>query len=170
MTHQYTTVKIAVERADGGVSILSFMTVGRGNALPKGAEWLDQSAGSWSRVPTDASVADEVVRAVPDFVAWHRILDDEVPQDRTFRDALVVKDGSLTHSIDKARDLTRNMLRHRRAAAMPELDGQWMRATGQGKKAEANKIEAERQKWRDAPANPLIDAAATVETLRTVLG
>lgn len=169
MERTFNTVKIAVERADGGVSILSFVTVGRGNALPDGAQWIDEARGQWSREPTDASVASEVARAVPDGVAWHRILDDEVPVDRTFRDALVVKGGALTHDIEKARGLTRNMLRHQRAAAMPELDAKWMRATGQGKKAEADKIETQRQAWRDAPANPQIDAASTTEELSAIV-
>jgi hypothetical protein len=51
---------------------------------------------------------------------------------------------------------------------MVELDGQWTRATGQGKKAEQDAVEAERQKWRDAPADPRIDVAQTVEELKQI--
>jgi hypothetical protein len=51
---------------------------------------------------------------------------------------------------------------------MVELDGQWTRATGQGKQAEADAVEAERQKWRDAPADPRIEAAQSVEELKQV--
>lgn len=165
----HATVKIAVERADGGVSILSFVIVGRGNTLPDGAEWIDKTIGQWSRKPTEEAISAEIARAVPDGVAWHRVLDEEVPDDRTFRDALVIKGGALTHDIDKARDIVRQVIRHQRAAAMPELDAKWMRATGQGDKAAAKKIEAERQRWRDAPADPRIDAAATVQELAELL-
>jgi len=165
MITNYVAVKIAVTRADGGVSIMSFLTVGRGNLLPSGAQWLDKGVGSWSRQPTDSAVAGEVARSVPDFTAWHRLTDDEVPADRTFRDALTISAGKLECSIAKARDITRDNLRHQRAAALPELDGKWMRATGQGKKAEADTIEAQRQKWRDAPADPRIDAAANLDDL-----
>lgn len=169
MIPNYAAVKIAITRPDGGVSIMSFLTVGRGNSLPNGADWLDKAIGSWSRPPTDAVVAEEVARAIPDAVAWQRILDSEVPKDRTFRDALVVKGGALTHDMETARELARDMLRHQRAAVMPELDGEWMRAIGQDKKAEADKIEADRQVWRDAPADPKIDAAQTTGELALII-
>ena len=167
MIPNYAAVKIAIERPDGGVSIMSFMTVGRGNILPSGAVWLNQDAGSWSREPTDSAVAGEVAKSVPDFLSWHRLTDDEVPTDRTFRDALTISAGKFECNIAKAREITRDNLRHQRAAAMPDLDAKWMRATGQGKKADA--IEAQRQQWRDAPADPLIDAASTTEELARIV-
>lgn len=164
-----TCVKIAVERTDGGVSILSFMTVGRGNVLPSGAQWIDLGNGTWSRNPSDEAVAEEVARAVPDAMAWHRILDDDVPTDRTFRDALVVKNGALTHDIPKAREIVRMDIRHARAAAFSALDAEWMKALGQGDTKTAEAIEAQRQVLRDAPADPRIDAATTLDELKTIV-
>jgi hypothetical protein len=168
MIPKYETCKIAIVRPDGGVSIMSFMIVGRGNTLPDGAVWLDEKVGSWARQPTESVVAAEVRRAVPDYVAWYRVSDDDIPADRTFRDALHHNGKALVHDIEKARGIKRDHLRHERASALPLLDNEWMKATGQGDRKAAAEVEAKRQKWRDAPADPRIETAQTVEELKSI--
>jgi hypothetical protein len=170
MIPNYEAIKIAIVRPDGGVSIMAFLTIGRGNILPEGAVWLDEKTGSWARSPTESTVAGEVRRAMPDFVAWYRVADDDIPTDRTFRDALHHNGKALVHDIEKARSIKRDHLRHERASALPLLDNEWMKATGQGDKKSADLVEAKRQKWRDAPADPRIDAAKTGEELKAVTG
>lgn len=160
------TIPIAIERADGGVSIMSLVVTGRGSILPEGAQWLDQKTGTWARVATPAIIGAEVVRAVPDAVSWKMIDESILPKDRTFRNALK---HDMTYDLDKARQVLRNEIRHARAKKFADLDAKWMRAQGQGKKAEADAIEVERQKLRDAPADPRIEAATSVEELRTLM-
>jgi hypothetical protein len=60
------------------------------------------------------------------------------------------------------------MIRKERKVTLRDLDAKWMRATGQKDNAAADAIEAERQKWRDAPADPRIDAAQSVEELKQI--
>jgi hypothetical protein len=60
--------------------------------------------------------------------------------------------------------------RYARIPLLEELDRKWMRASGQGKKDEAEKIEVERQKLRDLPATitPELEKAKTPEEVRGV--
>jgi hypothetical protein len=170
MIPNYEAVKIAISRQDGGVSIMAFLTIGRGNILPAGAMWVDQELGSWMRDSSDSIISSEVRKSVPDFLTWHRVTDEQIPADRTYRDALHHDGKALVHDMAKARILKRDHLRHERASVMPELDVKWMRAQGQGKKPEADAIEAKRQAWRDAPADPRIDSAKTIEALKAITG
>lgn len=160
---------IAMRRNDGGVSFMALLTVGRGNVLPLGAQWLED--GWWVRPPTEQVIESEIAKATePGTILGWRVLEDgEVPTDRTYRNAWV-DTGKIEHDMVKAREIHRQHIRAHRASALKELDGQWMRAQGQGKKAEADAIEAERQKWRDAPADPRIEAATTVEELKAIAG
>ena len=96
---------------------------------------------------------------------WRILRDGDVPADRTYRDALIDTGEAIVHDMGRARAVHRGRIRARRAEAMRELDAKWMRATGQGKVAEADAIEALRQQWRDAPADPRIDAAETTSEL-----
>lgn len=162
------STKVAIVRSDGGVSILSFITEGRGSILPKGAGWLDEKLGLWERFPTDENIAAEVRRTGLDVVSWSRVNGSDIPEDRSFRNALELQGGKFSHSISKARELKRQELRHERAAKFPELDARWMRALGQGNKAEAEKVEQERQKLRDSPANPLINEATSIQDLKKI--
>lgn len=157
--------KIAITRGDGGVSIMAFVVEGRGGILPEGAVWF--SDGVWVREPSDKNIESEVRKVVPAFESWRRISDDEVPADRTFRDALV-DNGTLEHDIEKAREIHRDALRHERAKVFPDLDVAWMRAfaSGDGKAAQA--IEDQRQALRDVTADQRIDAAVSVEELKAI--
>jgi hypothetical protein len=162
------SIPIVIARHDGSAAVMAFLTMGRGGVLPDGAAWVDEAAGVWARPARESLIADEVKRAVPDYIAWHRVVPDDIPTDRTYRDAWHHDGKTITHDMPKAREIHRNALRHERASAFIDLDGKWQRATGQGKKAEADAIEAQRQRWRDAPADPRIDAAQTVEDLKVI--
>ena len=108
-----------------------------------------------------------------DMVRWAVIRYSDIPDDRydegeTYRDGLEHDGTKLAHNIGKCREIKRKHLRIARESKFLELDGKWMRAQGQGKKADADAVEAERQKWRDAPADPRIEAAQTVEELKQI--
>lgn len=163
-------VLVAVTRADGGVSLMRFMVLARGGVLPDGASWVDQGIGAWARDPTAANIEREVRKQWgAEAVSWRIVDNDEVPTDREFRNAVRDDGKKLHHDIAHAKNIVRDRIRETRSRAMVELDAQWMRANGQGKKADADKIEAQRQKWRDAPADPRIDAAQTVDDLKSLL-
>jgi hypothetical protein len=161
---QLEQIHVALKRADGGVSIMAFLTVGRGNVLPRGAQWLGD--GWWSRPPTTENI-DHEVRQHTGIVSWRHITAADVPADRSYRDAWT-DNGTITHDMPIARGIHRERVRRRRREAFEQLDAEWMRAIGQNRRAEADAIEAQRQLWRDAPANPLIDTAQTVEDLKAV--
>lgn len=165
-------VTIAVRRTNGTVSLMAFLIVGRGHILPFGAQWISERAGWWTRpanpenVARDLAVVCELERV--GYVDWRVIKKGEVPEDRTYRDAWEDDGKAVTINIEKAKEIQRNRIRGERIAALQELDGEWMKAFGQGDTAEAARIEAERQQWRDAPADPSIEAAQTVEELQLI--
>lgn len=136
-----------------------------------------QSDGSlWIVVPvedakkqneTDEEFVSRVAKeaGITDFSVMY---DDEFPKDRTFRDAWKLNAGVVDHDMAKARVIHRDRIRSQRVTAFVSLDGQWMAATARNDAVEARRIEAQRQTLRDAPADPRIDAAATVEDLKKV--
>lgn len=165
------TVKIAITQANDELAIMSFVTIGRGDMLPAGAEWVDKAAGQWMREPNAANINMEIARAA--FLShpvkgWRIIAERDIPEDRTYRNALRDKGDKLDYDMPTARQLHRDMLRNARAIQFLKLDGEWMRAIGQGKTAEAESIEMERQKLRELPNDPKIDTVATVDELQTL--
>lgn len=170
MKHTPEGVLVAVTRTDGGLSLMRILMIARGNLLPYGAAWIDEKAGIWGRDPSAAVVEHEVSKQFgAEAASWRMVEDDEVPAEREFRNAVRDDGKKLKHDIAHAKTIVRDRIREKRERELAVLDGQWMRATGQGKKADADKIEAQRQKWRDAPADPRIDAAQTVDDLKSLL-
>lgn len=159
---------------------MSFVTQGCGNQLPFGAKWLNQARGLWERPCDGSTLADEVIRAFPGVdaetgalrprVVMFRVLpDDYRPVEPEFRGARVdTGAGHLQIDMEKARECWRNKLRQDRRALLVELDALHTRAVGQGNAAEAKRIEAQRQRLRDMPADPRISAAKTLDELRGV--
>jgi len=163
------TVKIAIRRSDGGVSIMSFITRGRGDVLPSGATWEDQGRGLWRREPTDANVSQEITR-VPllDAVGYRRITDADILPDRTFRDAWIDDGEKLLHDIAKAREIHRQRLRVARAPVLADLDVAYQRADEKGDKPGKARVVALKQELRDITAHPGIEAAQTTDELKAI--
>lgn len=162
-------IRVAISRDDGSVAIMSFLIRGRGSALPKTASWTD-TPGEWIRGPTHENIFGEISRTYwegPQPTGYRIIDEAEIPADRTFRNALVDRDGSLTHDMPKARDIHLARLRRHRANVLPQLDADWMRAADKATKAS---VEAKRQAWRAMPDTviPLMAAASTPEELKRV--
>lgn len=155
---------VAITFADGSLGVMQFVV----------QEYLPSGIVRWERLPTKNNVDAEIARGAWDahllpIKGWRLIDPGDVPTDRTYRGAWSDDGNAIVHDMTRAREVHRDRLRRARAAALAELDGKWMRATGQGKTKEAAAIEAERQKLRDAPADPRIDAAETIKDL-TALG
>jgi len=165
------SVLIAMTMPDDSVQIMNFAVVARGDVLPSGAQWLKEP-GWWLRDPLPATIEEEISKVFPAGdrpVRWRRIEPAEIKeQDRVFRGAWKDTGSSIEPDLVVARILKADMIRKERKAALAELDNEWMRAVGQKDKAEEDRIEAERQKWRDAPADPRIEAAQTVEELKQI--
>jgi hypothetical protein len=89
-----------------------------------------------------------------------------IPKNDPFRDAWTFKGGKIGHDMAKAREIHRATIRRHRAELMAVLDIQFMRAVEEG--ADTKAIVAEKKRLRDAPADPRIEAAKTVDELRTV--
>lgn len=92
----------------------------------------------------------------------------KIPQDRTFRDAWALAGNAIVHDMTKARSIKRDQLRALRAPILAELDTAYQRADETKDEAAKTKIAADKQKLRDATANPDIDDAATVDDLRAI--
>ena len=165
---RYDAIPLSVTLEDGTQVIHYFMVTGRGSLLPPGAYW--SGAHQWKRDPIDAVIVENLNAAFQDrpFVSWRRLSEGDIPQDRTFRNAWVDDGKYIVHDMGKAKQLKREHLRHERAAVFPALDAQWSRAFGQGKADEAAAVERRRQALRDMPADPRIDAAATVDDLNAI--
>lgn len=166
---------IAITREDGGTSVMGFITLGRFSNLPRDpdpAEWADERGGWVRRQATDANIFAEISRVfsgpVPQPVKWRRVKKEDIPQDRTFRNALTDDGTRLHHPIEKCRPLHLEKLRRLRQPMLDQLDRDWMKATGQGDTAKAAEIEKERQRLRDVTKDPRIEAALTPDDLKKI--
>ena len=124
--------------------------------------------------PTDDGVAiiipaaecgltiEEVAKKdVPAGVAYKIVNDDEVPSDRTFRNALKY---DLTVDMTKAQGITKERLRAERAPLLTALDVQYQRATEDGR--DTTIIISEKQRLRDV--TKLADTATTLDELKAL--
>lgn len=157
---------------DGTITIYSFMKRAMSPTLPFGAAWTDME-GVWERAVTDANVFAEISKAFPGVdtvgkpkpqpISYKVTTWDTIPTDRTYRNALQYNGALLYHDLEKAKDIHRDHIRKMRNLEMDQLDKDWMKATGQGNKKEADDVEAKRQEMRDAPALDLSSATTTEE-------
>lgn len=79
----------------------------------------------------------------------HFIEDEEIPSDRTFRNAWVLEDGVITHDIDKAIDIKKDQLRALRKPKLEALDIEAMKALESEDSEKFNEIKVKKQKLRD---------------------
>ena len=163
---------IAIEPQDGPLAVMHYITQGRGDILPNGAEWIDEKQGWWRRPVTDALVFEQIVRAYngngkPAPKRYVILAEDaELPTDRDYRNAWALDGDKIVIDLAKAKDLHRAKLREARAPIMAQLDVDFMRALEQGK--DTAMITAQKQSLRDATKAEAIDAAQTIEELKAV--
>lgn len=158
------TVLIALTFADDTVGIMAFVTTEYHGGVPQ-----------WSRPASRVQVEKEIAKASASFdpekrpvKAWRFVARQDVPRDRTYRNALRDDGKTLTHDMAHAREIHRNHLREARAPKLAALDVEYQRADEQNDKTEKTRIAAAKQALRDLPALPAIDAAQTVDDLKTV--
>jgi len=182
-------IHVAVTVSDGEVYRLAIQTELRAPSRPKGDGWtFDEKRAIWTNPVGDAYVEYFIARNERQWgrrkdsrtgeqsggvavMSWRRLTLAEWSQfdaDRPYRNALRDVEGKIEYDIEAARECHRNVLRLGRAVRLPELDILWMRAIASGDAERAKELEAERQKWRDAPIDPRIDAAQSVEELKKI--
>ena len=112
--------------------------------------------------PTGELSIEEVAKKdVPSGVPFRIANDDEVPSDRTFRNAL---NYDLTVDMTKAQGITKDRLRQERAPLLTALDVQYQRASETS--ADTSSIVIEKQRLRDI--TKLADTATTLEELKSL--
>ena len=70
--------------------------------------------------------------------------------------------------IEKAAEVQRNRIRDARGPLLAKLDQEFMRALEAGDNAAIERVKAEKQRLRDAPTDPRIATAKTVDELKCI--
>ncbi len=167
--------RVAITLSDGQLALMSFCTRGRGSVLPEGAQWAEGAPGMWVREPSNENLFSEICRTFCDpkypQAVKYRVLgtDEQVPRDRTYRNALRDTGAELVHDMPRARALHLERVRRKRAVDLAALDIEYMRHVGINPKRAAE-VETQRQALRDLPTTlaPALEAASTVEQLKGV--
>lgn len=142
--------------ADGGVSIVI--------AAPKAD--LERSIGSLTE---DGYVEFVRNKSIPaDALDIVMLPDDWKPpdSDRTFRNAWKQADGVFAVDMPAAREIWRNHIRILRLPMLNRLDVEYFQASERKDELDMQRIAADKQALRDAPADPIIEAAQTPDELR----
>jgi len=103
-----------------------------------------------------------------DVESWRVVEYEDIPKDRTYRDALADDGTRLYHDMPKAREIHREHLRSFRGKALADLDVEYQRADEKADKKEKARVVALKQELRDITAHPGIEAAQTTDELRAV--
>jgi hypothetical protein len=152
-------LRFAYTRPDGGTSIVHALPREQiERALP--APFADDAA--YVRHVLEVSIpadATDVVR-LPD--------DHELPKRCEYRDAWKLSGGRVVFDMPKARNIHRNRIRAARAPVLTALDAEYQVADEASDAAAKASVAARKQELRDAPADPAIDSARTVDDLRKV--
>ena len=109
----------------------------------------------------ELSIEEVAAKDVPAGVPFRIVNDDEVPSDRTFRNAL---NYDLTVDMTKAQGITKERLRAERAPLLTALDVQYQRAQEDGR--DTTIIISEKQRLRDV--TKLADTATTLDELKAL--
>lgn len=175
MNFKHESVKIAITPAEPGapVAIMHYLTLGRGDILPRGAQWFAKDAGIWARPATDDLVREQIERAYlgngrPMPLSWAVLPEGAaLPDDRTYRNAWVHHPvRGVEHDMAKARELHRNRLREARAPALAALDAEYLKADETADKKKKDDAAAKKQALRDVTAHPSIEAAQDIAALK----
>lgn len=103
-------------------------------------------------------------------VKAHRVIKrEEIPEDRTFRAAWRATAKQINVNMNAAREIQRNHIRKLRDGMFPALDAAYLRADELGDAEQKRAIAAEKQRLRDLPADPRIEAATTPDELKAIV-
>jgi hypothetical protein len=176
MTDVQRREMIAVSMPDGSLAIYQFFThleVHRMSPAAAAATGfkLSKSKRTWQREATDDAINSELAR-VPGLTpneGWVRIAPEDVPQDRTFRNAWTATGSKVSIDMPKARDIHRDRLRALRLPKLLALDVEYQRADETDDKELKAEVVRQKRALRDVTADPAIEAATTPEELAAVI-
>ena len=95
-----------------------------------------------------------------------RVIDaDEIPSDRSFRNAWRLQGKLIKHDMSKAREIHRDKIRAARTPLLIELDIE-MQKELEKQEPQVDNIVNKKQALRDATINPAIEKARTIEQLK----
>lgn len=103
-----------------------------------------------------AKIEDQIKRPFDSYV---EISENDIPDDRVFRDSWVLDGGNISHDMDKARDIQMNRIREKRDAALKALDIETMKGVD---------VQDEKQILRDIPQTFDLSTASTVNELKSL--
>ncbi len=129
--------KIAYTRPDGGVSIVS----------PASKEAVERVLGPLTKAKYEAHIMEKSIPADATNIVF--LVEDEVPTDRSFRDAWKAEDGVITHDLEKAKEIQLDRIREARDPKFAVLDRDVMRALEDGDTVAVEAIKVEKQALRD---------------------
>ena len=117
-------------------------------------------------IPTES--VELALKDVPEGVAYEIVTTDEVPSDRTFRNAWVVGDHCIDYDLDKCKAIGHDK---RRAARAEEFAPHDQVIANQIPGVDAAEAEASRQAIREKYAliQDVIEAAATTDEIKSAL-
>lgn len=119
-------------------------------------------------VPAPGTTEQEAAAAVPAGVSYRKIAVDEVPADRTFRDAWVEEGGVIDHDLDKVKEIAHGMRRAAREAELKPLDDVIAKQIP-GRSAQDAEAARAAIRAKYAAAQVEIDAAKSVDEVRAAL-
>ncbi len=135
-----------VRPEDGGVSVVICACFAREN-MDK-----EPSRDGPRSERHEAWVNEVKKKVVPEGVECFDIEEKDMPKDRIFRNAWDHHPAKKLHvNTGKAKDIHLHRMRKARERELVKLDAEWMKATGRGKKADADAIEAKREELRNLP-------------------
>ena len=126
----------------------------------------NESGGVSVIVPTGS--VELALKDVPEGVSYEIVTTDDIPSDRTFRNAWVIGDGCIEHHLDQCRDIGHDIRRTMRAEEFQPFDEIIAK---QIPGADAIAAEAARAQIRDkyAQVQLAIDTAADPDAIKTAL-
>ncbi len=156
---EHTFVRIAISKPDGGVAIMQFLTLVKRNEDDPG----------YVREATPENIEAELTKSGFGGLSWRIIQDDEIPQDRTFRNAWTDAGDKIGHDMEKARAIHMDRIRAARAPVLAALDTEINKAADAGKaNGELAALRAKRQALRDIPQTFDLSKAQTPEALKAL--
>jgi hypothetical protein len=111
----------------------------------------------------ELSIEEVAAKDMPAGVPYRIVNDDEVPSDRTFRNAWK-DEGGIKVDMGKAKDLTKNRLRAERKPLLEAQDVAFQRALESG--ADTSAIVSEKQRLRDVTKQ--VDALTSLDELKAL--
>lgn len=142
-----------VRPEDGGISVVLCACLARDNADK------EPSTGDSPRSARHEAWVNSIKAQVAPGSECIDITEADLPQNRVFRNAWAKSGKRISIDPTKAKEIHLFRIRKAREREMVKLDAEWMRATGKGRKAEADAIEAKRENLRNAPQDAIVALA-----------